>query len=253
MTNHHRRLKTIELTLTPEQIVLLWLGRARAAGGFCDIWRSSPEPRSFIAIAVSKAISERMQPFPEPLVGRAILKGRQKADVLYMLIVHINGTVLESEHPTGRAFSLLARYMLAVAQAPRNADQLKELRSALVPVIEDMLILEDAITRATAEHFINREILFRDASKVLEKQLEMVKRFVESFNYLTFQTPIAKIDLEVLRITTQSKVLAQCTEWIRHARLNMLLTFDPGESWRIVLDEFISGKPSVKESDECVG
>jgi len=51
---------------------------------------------------------------------------------------------------------------------------------------------------------------------------EMVKRFVESFNALTFQTPIAKIDLEVLRIATQSKVLAQCTEWIRLARLEML-------------------------------
>ena len=251
MRTHHRRLKTIELTLTPEQIVLLWLGRARAAGGFCDIWRSSPEPRSFVANAVSKAISERMRQFPEPLVRRAILEGRQKADILYMLVVEVNMAILGSEQPTCRAFGLLASYMLAVAQTPQNADRLKELRFALVTVIEEVLVLEDAIARATAEHFNNQEVLFRDASNVLGKLLENAKIFARYFNTLIHQTSIANIDLEVLRMATQSRVLALGTQWVKIARLAMLIDFDSGESWRIVMEELISGNPSVNESKEC--
>jgi hypothetical protein len=36
MSNHQRRLKTIEVNLTPKQIVILWLKKSQKAGSFKD-------------------------------------------------------------------------------------------------------------------------------------------------------------------------------------------------------------------------
>ena len=93
MNNHKRRLKTIELTLTPEQIVLLWHEAAKEAGTFSDGAWKPPAPRAAVANAVNSAIRKSMKGHPEPVVEKAIQQARKQADLLLMIIVQTSATL----------------------------------------------------------------------------------------------------------------------------------------------------------------
>ena len=78
MNNYERRLRAIEVTLTPQQIVVLWLGNAQQAGTFEEARRQSPFPREAVANAILKTVRAGM-----PVIQRAILQARQEGDLLY--------------------------------------------------------------------------------------------------------------------------------------------------------------------------
>jgi len=96
MNSRQRRLKTIELTLTPEQVVFVWLRNAVRAGTFEEGARHSPPCRGMVADAVDETVRNSMKGHPEVLIERAILQARREADLLYTLIVNANLAVLES-------------------------------------------------------------------------------------------------------------------------------------------------------------
>ena len=75
MKSHQHRLKTIELSLTPEQIVLVRHEAAKKAGSLVDAALISPAPRQAIANAglQSKQIVYRMT---EVLLAAEIALGR---------------------------------------------------------------------------------------------------------------------------------------------------------------------------------
>ena len=64
MNNHQRRLRAIEVTLTPQQIVALWLRNAQQAGTFEEAVRQSPFPREAIANAILKTVRAGMRGLP---------------------------------------------------------------------------------------------------------------------------------------------------------------------------------------------
>src|SRR6266550_1492482 len=94
MSNHQRRLKTIEVNLTPKQIVILWLKKSQKAGSFKDGCRQSPLARGYVADAVYAAVGASMKGYPQPVIEKAIRQARQEADSLYMLIVQVNLGIL---------------------------------------------------------------------------------------------------------------------------------------------------------------
>jgi len=83
MSNQHLRLRTIEVAMTPEEIVLFWLERARNAGGFKEASVSSPAPREYIANAVSTTIAAGTRGMDRNSVEQAIREAQQRADSLY--------------------------------------------------------------------------------------------------------------------------------------------------------------------------
>jgi hypothetical protein len=87
------RLKTIELSLTPEQIVLVRHEAAKEAGSLVEAALISPAPRQAIANAVNNAIRVSMKGQHEAAIESAIQQGRQQADFLFMLIVETNAGV----------------------------------------------------------------------------------------------------------------------------------------------------------------
>jgi len=82
-----RRLKTIELDLTPQQLVVLWLRNALQAGTFEEGARRTPPPRAAVANAVRNAVRNSMKGQEAFLVERAIVQARQEADCVYNLVV----------------------------------------------------------------------------------------------------------------------------------------------------------------------
>ena len=108
MTSRQRRLKAIELNLTPQQIVLVWLRNALQAGTYEDGSQRTPPPREAVAIAVQKSVLTRLKGQEESLVERAVLQARQEADFLYMLVTSTNREVLRSSIQRGREHLILA-------------------------------------------------------------------------------------------------------------------------------------------------
>src|ERR1035438_2424859 len=73
MKSRQRRLKTIELDLTPQQVVVLWLRNALLAGTFEEGARRTPPPREAVGNAVRNTVRNSMKGQEASLVERAVL------------------------------------------------------------------------------------------------------------------------------------------------------------------------------------
>jgi hypothetical protein len=104
MKSRQRRLKAIELTLTPQQVVVVWLRDAVQAGTFEEEARHSPPYCGAVANAVLRSVEKSMKGQPEPLIERAILQARQEADLLYSPAVNVNVEVFENREQRGREY-----------------------------------------------------------------------------------------------------------------------------------------------------
>ncbi len=245
MNNHQRRLRAIEVTLTPQQIVALWLRNAQQAGTFEEAVRQSPFPRDAIANAILKTVRAGMRGLPEPVIQRAILQARQEGDLLYLLTVRANVAVLESRAYSQRDFLILANYVLTLLaiyplvldNLPKATDAIEKLRFALVLFIEDILILEAAVARISSDHLNGQTTLFRDASVALEEQLLPAKTFSHSFNTLASKVGVPEINLASIRTSIRSEVDQQVSSWENLSRLEVLVVFGEGDACRAAANQ----------------
>jgi hypothetical protein len=236
MKNFTRRLRTIEVTLTPEQITLAWFREAQSAGGFYDAWRSFPEPRTYIANAVAEAVRETAKALPEALLKSAILEAQKRADFLYSLAIEVNVVILESEWWVANSFMLLDGYIRTTAEA-RNEILIQELRTRLLPVVRKLLILDEAIAKLRTEYFCGQEMLFRESYSLLRDQVENVHKLVAGFNVVASTRSIAEIETKGLLCSLQTNIDQQVAKWIHIARLESLSVFGPEDSWRSLTDQ----------------
>jgi hypothetical protein len=113
MKNRQRRVREVELSLTPEQVVMVWLRDAAQAGTFEQGARHSPPYRGAIANEVFCSVRNAMKGQPDPLVERAVLQARREADLLYNLVVVANVEVIETALQREREYILLLRLLSA--------------------------------------------------------------------------------------------------------------------------------------------
>src|SRR3982074_2740199 len=107
MKSNERRLRTIYLSLTPQQIVVVWLKNALQAGTLEESVLRSPLNRDTVANAVLKTVRNSMKGQDESLIERAVLQARQEADLPYNLVINANVEVTESRVQGEREYILL--------------------------------------------------------------------------------------------------------------------------------------------------
>jgi hypothetical protein len=120
MSNHHLRLRTIEVAMTPEDIVLFWLESARNAGGFKEGTFCSPAPRAYIANAVSASVSAATREMDRDAAQQAIRESQQRADSLYLLAITINVAGSECSREANVRSLLMIGYLRTVLQVPKS-------------------------------------------------------------------------------------------------------------------------------------
>ena len=76
MSSRQRRVRAIELTLTPQEAVLVWL-RSAMQGTMEEAARAWPPPRGAVENLVLRNVRESMKGEPDPVVERAILQARR--------------------------------------------------------------------------------------------------------------------------------------------------------------------------------
>src|ERR1039457_4718702 len=151
MKSRPRRLKAIELTLTPKQIVVVWLRNALQAGTFEEGARGTPPPRGAIANAVRNTVLDSMKGQSKLLVEPAVLQARREADLLYNLVVGANVAVIESREQREREYALLLGYLSAEMRGDLTKDRVQTLRLAVLMFLERVIILDAAIAQVAAE------------------------------------------------------------------------------------------------------
>jgi hypothetical protein len=160
VNNQQRRLRKIELTLTPQQTTLLWLTNA-VQSTFAD--GATQFPRATIANSIRKTVMHTMKGESDAVVERAIVQARQEADVLYNLVITVNERVLTSTSERNREFLFLLLYLRGITYINIGPHSEEELRVAVSFFVEEVLLLEGTISQVRAEHFGGTSILFLDS------------------------------------------------------------------------------------------
>ena len=176
MNSRQRRVRAIELTLTPHEVVVVWLRNALQAGTFEEGARHSPPYRGAIANEEFRTVRNGMKGQPEPLIERAVIQARQQADLLYNLVVSANMAVLEGKVEREREYIILLGYLSAEARGDLAKDRVEILRLVVLMFIEPVIVLDAAIALVVAERLNGQPVLFRDCSVKLEEQLQMAKK-----------------------------------------------------------------------------
>ena len=242
MKSHHRRLSQIEVKMTPEQTVLLWLRTAQQNGSLRDGFQRSFSQRATIAKGVLKGVRNAMRFQDETTIGEAVQQALREADQLYLLAIAVNYAVVESSDPREREYVLLMKYIRAVLLGDPPRDCVENLRSELLGFHLRVSVLASARTVVKEEYFGGQEVLFTDSSTKLGEQLEMATELAEFFNHVADYTNAPRLDLEDLSTSVQSEASQQIDTWVWLSRLQMLATFGDESSLHAAFKGFIGRK-----------
>ncbi len=235
MTIRLRRLKSIELNLTPRQVMVLWLRSAVLAGTFEEGARQIPPPREAIANAVRNAVRSSMKGEEPLLVERAVLQACQESDLLYNLAVHANVEVSENRSHREREYVYLLGYLSAETNGRATKNRIRILRLAVLAFLKSVVILDAAITKVEADHLNGQPVLFRDRSVQLQEQLQL-GRVSEIFNSLASSLGSTGISLDELRTSLQSEIDREISIWLSLARIATVGAFGSDEEMRAAMD-----------------
>jgi hypothetical protein len=240
MNNRQRRVREIELSLTPQQVVVLWLRKALQAGTFEESALQLPPHRGTIANAVHDTVRNSMKGQSELLVEPAILQARQEADQLYLLAVNVNTAVRESRAQREREYIFLLGYLSAEMHGNPTNERVQSLRSAILLFIEPVIILDVTIGHIVAMRFMGQPVLFPDSVVMLTEQLQMTTDLSEWFNSVAAQVGAAEVNLEDLRSRLQSGTDQKISIWLSLARMEMLSRFGKPEEVHAAIDRILS-------------
>jgi hypothetical protein len=148
----------IYLSLTPQQMVVVWLRNALQAGTLEEGVRHSPPYRGVVANAVLETVLNSMKGEAEPLIERAVLQARQDADLLYNLVINANVAVFESGVQREREYSLLLALIGAEWRGKTTEQSIEVLRLVILMFLEAVIILDAAIAQIAAERLIIRSL-----------------------------------------------------------------------------------------------
>jgi YD repeat-containing protein len=225
MNSRQRRLRAIELSLTPRQVVIVWLKDAMQAGTIVEGVRHSPPHRSAIANTVLRTVQSSMKGQSESLIEQAVLQARREADSLYLLIINANMATLEGWEQRKREYVFLLGYLIAESNGKITMKRLQMLRLVVLGFIKSVIILDAAIAKVVSEHLEGQPMLFRDSEEKLKKQVELAEKASEIFNFLARSVGSAEMDLEELRKILQSETDRMVSIWVDQARVGMLALF----------------------------
>ena len=237
MNSRQRRVRAIELSLTPKQVVVVWLRNALQAGTSQEGARHSPPYRGAVTNAVYDSVRHGMKGQPESLVERAILQARQEADLLYQFVVNANMAVLEGREQREREYIFLLGYLNAELNGKVTKDRVENLRLACLMFIEPVIILDAAIAQLVAERLNGQPVLFRDTAVKLAEQLKMATDLSTWSNELAVEVGAAEINLEELRTSLQSEIDRRSAIWAGLARMEMFSLFGKTKEMHAAMDQ----------------
>jgi hypothetical protein len=247
VNNHQKRLKEIEVSLTPYQLVLLWV-EATTKGTYAEGAVQSPRPRCRIANSVAGIVRTELKGQSEDLIERAILQARKEADFLYMMVVELKGDVLRQSVARDREYKFLLGYLHAVMHSSIMSDSEMRLRKFTLSFVEQIFCLDEAISQIRSQRFGGSFILFSDCAAKLKDQLEMATDVLEVFNIIANDLQVPVLTKEQICETLQEEVRQQVSRREIEAWVATLGTFGTEAEFRESLAPLSALLPAHKRT-----
>jgi hypothetical protein len=239
VNNIMKRIKTIEVSLTPKQIVLLWLEQV-LKGKFEQAADQCPSPRTAIANSVASNVRMALQGQPEELVERAILQGRREADVLYNLAIEVNKEVVAQFDAHSREYKYLLGYFDLMLRCLLRANCTEDLCRLTRLFVNDVFRLHGAISQVRQQEFDGQIILFSHYAAKLDKQLAMADFALELHNSIAEQLKLPALTKDRIYEELQADVEYLLSLWYGIAQVNMLAAFGTGADCRASIRQCMS-------------
>ena len=231
MNNHQKRLKEIEVSLTPYQLVLLWMETA-TKGTFVEGAVQSPGPRCRIANSVAGIVRTELKGRSDDMIERAIVQAQKDADFLYMIVVQVNGDTLRQSFARSREYRFLLAYLHAVMHSSIMSDSEMRLRKFTLSFVEQIFLLDETISHIRSRRFGEHFILFSDCAAMLKEQLEMATDVLEVFNIIAGDLHVPELTKKQICETLQEEVQQQVSPWEMVARAVTLDDFGTEAEFR---------------------
>ena len=240
MISHKRRLTEIELTLTPSQIVLMWLNEV-CQSKLDDVALQPQWPREMLCKSISKAVRSSLRGQPELVVERALRQARQQGDLLYNIVVTANISVQREFERFCREWFFVCQFLKAVSRGEGAADCETEFRAVTLSFVEEILVMDEVISQISHERFGGNQILFLDSVSKLRSQLQAVDVVLQRFNMLAQASGSKEMSVEEIRDRLRPDTNEHVACWLGGARAEMLAAFGEDSDLRAVIRGLILG------------
>jgi len=231
MKSEDRRLKTIELSLTPSQVVLLWLKTAVTRTYEEGAWQAPP-PRSEIANSVGRNVRDSLKDKPEEMIERAVLQARQEADLLYSLVIDLNVCVQNEFIAIKREFAFFLGNISALLHSALLRVSEENLKALTLFFVERIFVLEGTISQLSVEQLRGQQILFVDSAQKLAEVVGFAEKAVDHFNFIAKEIGRPALDSDEIRISLRAEIDQQAARTILVARIAMLSLFGEDSDMR---------------------
>jgi hypothetical protein len=239
MKSRQRRLKAIEVNLTPDQVVLLWMSGA-LKGTYESGAFQSPPPRSAIANSIARIVTNALKGHAMTVIEKAILQARQEADLLYNIIIGVNVSVQNQYLERYREFAFLLGFFSAVMRGCIAKHSEKSLRALTLFFVEKILVVEAAISEISAQRFRGQPILFSDSAAKLNEQFDFAEKALELFNSLAREESFLELNRDEISSMLRTEVDQQVSRSVLVARGEMLAVFGNDAELRANFDKLVA-------------
>lgn len=133
--------------------------------------------------------------------------------------------VSRHQRQRSREYLFLLGFVDALIRGPVTSDSEQEFRELTLLFVEEILLLDGAISQVSADQFDGQPILFYDSAAKLKEQTDLVEQALKHFNRLAEQLKFAELRREEICDRLRAEVDQQVWRWLIVARSAMLAEF----------------------------
>ena len=213
MIGYKRRLKTLELTLTPSQVVRMWLNDA-CQSTLDDVALQAQSPRETLWKSISNAVRNSLKGPPDLVLERALRQARQEGDLLYNIVITSNISVQRQFEQRCREWFFVCQFLKAGSRGEGGADSEADFRAVTLSFVEEVLVMDEVILQISHERFGGNQILFLDSASKLRNQLHAVDVILERFNIFAQTSGSKELSVEEIRDRLRPDTNEQVACWL---------------------------------------
>ena len=249
MNNPQRRLRTIEVNLTPLEVVLLWM-KSVLPGRYGGTALQTPPPRLAIANSVAGIVRTALKGEPSAVTESAILQARREADCLYNTVIEVNEQIQDQFFERRREYVFLLAYLSAAMGCPHPPVSEGQLRIVTLLFLEQVLLLDRAVRRISTEHFGGHPILFSDSVEMLEEQMEWANVALGAFNSLARGMQFRPLNKDEVTENLASGIDQKVAAILFVARGSMLAAFGEAGDLLAHFNQYVATCESVPVEEQ---
>lgn len=245
---NEKRLTQIEMSLTPNQAVLLWL-RQEFQGKTSqeyDRWLIerplTAVPRIRVERQVVGATQAAMKGQDPVRIQKAARRANMETDFLILLVFRAN-SVVRSESRSGwlRIGSVFLRHSTASPQSEDASDDL--VKGELREAASELFSIEVAVERIQARYFAGECILSKDVKESLDQSTMFLRYFLAALDKELEESghPELVIDSDEFRSVVDDEASKKVLYICDMAKSEMLQNFGRGEAARAIVRPYILG------------